>query len=235
MTVISFERYFAIVHQKNFTIRATLLVILAIWIVSFATSAPQLYEYSAKVVPDEYGNGTHLSCGSHDIPENFETIYASIILAISYVIPLLLISTNYFRLVAFLYRVSKINKGANPGQGGYTVNRDKVRVLRMAIVLTSVFTLLWLTYFVLFTIEVSTSPLLFIYTAVYDLHLGIGLQINIVSNMLPSKNLKCQKKRYLNFNEKNLTMLYRYQSNFPAIYCRFKSLLHVFRTLGLCD
>ncbi|XP_064615836.1 P2Y purinoceptor 4-like [Liolophura sinensis] len=157
MTAISFERYFAIACQKILTIRNTLLVILGIWIVSVVTSAPQLYEYSAKMVPDEYGNGTHLSCGSHDIPENFETIYASVVLAVSYVIPLLLISTNYFRLVAFMYRLSKRNKGAKPGQGGYTVNRGKVRVLHMAILLTSVFCLLWLTYFVLFTIEEITD------------------------------------------------------------------------------
>lgn len=154
MVAISFDRLFAITQQKLMRFRVTACVIALIWVISLATSAPQLYEYSVSVKVEEYDNDTHVSCGSHDIPENFETVYASIVLVVSYILPLILIAANYGRLVVFLYKKSNPSTGTRVGQGGNQVMRSTVKVLKLLICLTVIFIILWMPYFILFTIEV---------------------------------------------------------------------------------
>ncbi|XP_064598788.1 neuropeptide FF receptor 2-like [Liolophura sinensis] len=157
MVAISFDRLFAITEQKYMRLRVTAVLIALIWVIALATSAPQLYEYSVSLEVEEYDNDTHVSCGSHDIPENFETVYACIVLVVSYVLPLMLIAGNYGRLVVFLYKRSVVTTGTRLGQGGNHVMRSKIKVLKLLICLTVIFIILWMPYFVLFTIEEITD------------------------------------------------------------------------------
>ena len=71
---------------------------LVIWLIALVTSAPQLYEYSVYEEVEEEDDGTNYTkqeCGSHDILENFEVIYAIIVVSVSYVIPGVILIINY--------------------------------------------------------------------------------------------------------------------------------------------
>ena len=48
---------------------------------------------------------TYVSCGSHGIAANFETIYATIFVIVIYILPVLLICLNYTNIGRFLWQV----------------------------------------------------------------------------------------------------------------------------------
>ena len=150
MVAISFDRYFSIVHQKNIDRKKALIIIVLIWVISIATTAPQMYEYSIYQKNETEPNGEfeiEIACGSHGIAENFETIYASIVVAVCYLGPLLLMSVNYVNVGKFLW-------SAGGGAVNGTVSKQRVRIVQMLASVSVVFALLWLPYFTLFTMEV---------------------------------------------------------------------------------
>ena len=101
---------------------------------------------------------TYVSCGSHDIAPNFETIYASIFVLTIYLLPLLVICLNYVNIVRFLWRVAKQTEAS--GSAG-AVSKGKVKVVKMLAIVTGVFAALWAPYFVLFAMEVCLKVHIF--------------------------------------------------------------------------
>lgn len=150
MVAIAIDRTREIIYGKKLTLQEARKIIFGIWLWSIATSSPQIYEYSAYVKYDEEYNIT--SCGSHDIVENFETIYASVVIVISYVIPLVLITINYARIIIFVWKAGN-TLAAIESQ----VLKKRMRIVRLLITVTVVFVLLWSPYFVLFGMEVLLS------------------------------------------------------------------------------
>lgn len=58
--------------------------------------------YSVYSKVDQEANTTRVACGSEGTPEHFETIYASIVFCIGYLIPLLLIIINYTCIIVYI-------------------------------------------------------------------------------------------------------------------------------------
>lgn len=147
MVAIAIDRAREIIQGFKLTVRAAIQAISCIWIWSLAVSSPQLYEYSVYDKIEEEYNIT--SCGSHDIVENFETVYAAVVIVISYAIPLVLITISYARTIIFVWKAGN-TLAASQSQ----VLKKRMKIVRLLIVITVVFAFLWSPYFVLFGIEV---------------------------------------------------------------------------------
>ena len=77
----------------------------------------------------------------------FLQTYASLVLTLAYLLPLALLSRNYVIVIFFVTKKARLLQGQ--------VSRAKIRVLRSIITVTVAFVVLWLPFFVLFTIEAS--------------------------------------------------------------------------------
>ena len=88
-----------------------------------------------------------LSCLSSGRDATFKRTYAALVLILAYLLPVVFLTKNYIHVIVYVVK----NAGHVEGQ----VSRAKVRVLRTIIVITVVFIVLWLPFFVLFTVEVS--------------------------------------------------------------------------------
>nr|AKQ63069.1 orphan G-protein coupled receptor 63 [Platynereis dumerilii] len=154
MAAISFDRYFSIVRNKHISKTGMIAVLLKIWIISGAFASPTIYEYSVKVEIEE-DNTTETSCGSHGIPENFEKIYATVIVILAYVLPLLMITVNYTQVALFLWKAAK-RVGDQQNSAG-AVKKHKIRITKMLALISAIFALCWAPFFVLFTIEEVTD------------------------------------------------------------------------------
>ena len=86
--------------------KGLIATLVAIWLLSLAGSSPQFYEYSLYEHFEEEENETEIACGSHGIAENFESIYAGVVVCIAYILPLVVIILNYSNLAYFLWKVS---------------------------------------------------------------------------------------------------------------------------------
>ena len=102
LVALSFDRYFSVVRNKQMGKASLIITIMTIWIISFAVSSPQLYEYSLYKKIDETTNTTKTACGSHGNVKHFETVYAITTLLVSYIIPSIIIVTNYTVLSLFM-------------------------------------------------------------------------------------------------------------------------------------
>lgn len=108
---------------------------------------PQLYEYSTyRKEEDEY-NIT--SCGAHGIVENFETVYACVAIVLSYAVPLIIITICYFKIMRYVWKVGKTSS-----ENDIQVLK-RMKVVKILLLITIVFILLWSPFFVLFGMEVS--------------------------------------------------------------------------------
>ena len=145
MVAIALDRFREIVKQQKLMTKNVVYIISGIWIWSVMVSAPQLYEYS---IYERYEHGQNVtSCGSHDIVEHFETIYAIVIIVISYTLPLILITVSYAGILAYIWKTvdGRVSEHL----------QIKMKIVRVVVIITVVFILLWSPYFVMFGMEVS--------------------------------------------------------------------------------
>ncbi|CAD5117601.1 DgyrCDS6357 [Dimorphilus gyrociliatus] len=159
MTAMSFERVLAIIKNVHLReIHHKVIIISIVWALSVISAGPQIYEYSTYLKFEEEENKTEISCGSHGIEENFETIYASILVFVGYVLPLVIISCNYGLIIRFLWNFSKSEGRDGPGsEVKGAVFKARVRVAKMIFTATALFAILWLPFFVFFTMEEVTG------------------------------------------------------------------------------
>lgn len=70
----------------------------------------------------------YLACGSHDIVESFEKVYATILFVVAYILPLLIISINYIILGRFIMKRRSVvpirEVGTNDEKPGYHTGDD---------------------------------------------------------------------------------------------------------------
>ncbi|XP_052075698.1 neuropeptide FF receptor 2-like isoform X1 [Mytilus californianus] len=146
MVAIAVDRFREIIKRHKLLSKQAMYVIMVSWVWSVVVSSPQLYEYSVYSNYDEEYNVT--SCGSHDIVENFETVYAVIVIVLSYVVPLILITISYVKIMIFVWKTGK-NVAGKESQ----VLKKRMKIVRLLITITVVFALLWSPYFALFGME----------------------------------------------------------------------------------
>lgn len=147
MVAIAVDRFREIIRNRKLLPKQALYIITVLWIWSVTVSSPQLYEYSVYRKYEDKYNIT--SCGSHDIIEHFETVYAAIVIVLSYVVPLILVTISYVKIMIFVWKAGKTVAGKES-----QVLQKRMKIVRLLITITVVFALFWSPYFVLFGIEV---------------------------------------------------------------------------------
>jgi len=172
MVAIALDRFREIVQAHKLSQENAIYVISGIWIWSIAISAPQLYEYSAYVKYEEEYNIT--SCGSYDIVEHFETIYATIIIILSYAIPLIAITICYIRTMMFVWKAGKTIAGIES-----QIFKKRVKIVKLLILITVVFAVLWSPYFIVFGIEVSRYLFLEVFISIKGKYNSMGYHTTI--------------------------------------------------------
>ncbi|KAL4234765.1 hypothetical protein ACF0H5_006407 [Mactra antiquata] len=103
VVAIAIDRYRSIVNRRHIYRRGALTVVGIIWIASALFSAPQIYEYNTYFNTE----GNYTACGSEDIVEHFETVYASFAFCGGYLIPLLIIAFCYTKVFLCVWRHGK--------------------------------------------------------------------------------------------------------------------------------
>ncbi|CAC5396660.1 NPFFR2 [Mytilus coruscus] len=146
MVAIAVDRFREIIKNRKLLPKQALYIITLLWIWSVTVSSPQLYEYSVYQKYEDKYNIT--SCGSHDIIEHFETVYAAIVIVLSYAVPLILITISYVKIMIFVWKAGKTVAGKES-----QVLKRRMKIVRLLITITVVFALFWSPYFVLFGIE----------------------------------------------------------------------------------
>jgi len=137
---------------------------------------PSLVEYTVEKVHSD--NSTHLECTSNGVPQTFSVVYSFFLLFGAYIIPQIILYTHYGKLLCFVWQRGKIvfpspnknqlrnvkidnltTRGAHSGNGvtlnTSAVSKNKMRIVKMLIIVATFFSLAWMPYFVLLVIEVS--------------------------------------------------------------------------------
>ncbi|XP_063443091.1 QRFP-like peptide receptor [Mytilus trossulus] len=145
MVAIAVDRYKEILKLEKLTTKRASNIVLGTWIWSLVISSPQLYEYSTYRKEEDDYNIT--SCGAHGIVENFETLYACVAIVLSYAVPLIIITICYFKIMRYVWKVGKTSS-ENDKQA-----LKRMKVVRILLLITIVFVILWSPFFVLFGME----------------------------------------------------------------------------------
>nr|XP_002732887.1 PREDICTED: probable G-protein coupled receptor 19-like [Saccoglossus kowalevskii] len=152
LVILSHERYLAIVQVLKLksieNLKRTRKNVCILWIVSMVIASPEIYEYTS--VHRLTLNETHVTmCGSYNAPRWFQISNAVMLISVVYVIPLITMVINYCRIV--VYMMQKRGNGSHVigNQVNCAINRNKIRVMEMLIVVTFMFALAWAPFFVL--------------------------------------------------------------------------------------
>ena len=159
MAALSVERYRSIVLNKPLLRVKNIIayVIIAIWLFSISMSIPTVVEFDIReidVIDEVSGNVTLLKTCHQVISRQYSIANCFAVLFLSYIIPQVVVYTYYMRLCYFIWIKSKIQHGTSATRFS-TVFRAKIRVIKMLVWTASLFTVAWIPYFTLQTIEVS--------------------------------------------------------------------------------
>ncbi|XP_060588872.1 neuropeptide receptor 22-like [Ruditapes philippinarum] len=171
MVAISLDRYRMYVTKKQpITRRQALFVVALIWITAFLISSPHFYEYNVYEDADEKNqNHTYTACGSEGIAENFETIYASCVVTLAFLVPVLVLAICYTKVMIHVRKHSRrlrctqsIPTNASCSTESITttnrmVSAEKIRKLNMLILISTTFIALWTPYFIMFALTEITG------------------------------------------------------------------------------
>ncbi|CAG5117668.1 unnamed protein product [Candidula unifasciata] len=155
MVAVSFERKQAIVvtqHRKT-TMTQAVLVVPIIWLLSLIFCIPTIHEYTQYV--EDTGNGTLIiRCGSHGVSRTFSIINGIGILLLAYIVPLVILVVNYGSIVLF-FRSRRLIGDVTESNGLTTraLFEIRINVVKMLTLMSALFTVSWLPYFVLLIIE----------------------------------------------------------------------------------
>ncbi|XP_074653694.1 QRFP-like peptide receptor [Tubulanus polymorphus] len=161
MIAIAYERYCATVRaldaSKRLTTCQARATIAVIWVGAVLISSPTVYEYH---VYDKWiDNASHATCGNEGRSRLFVIGHAFFILFSTYIIPLVVIVWLYVNVIRFFCRkgseVEPVSSGgsvvaAQPQTS--VVSKNKIRLVKMFIIVAALFAVSWLPYFVTFMI-----------------------------------------------------------------------------------
>ena len=155
LVYISFERRQAIIN--NFTRRKQSykrlpIVIFLIWICAAGIATPTLFEYSVynKEIMLQNGTKTIKSCGS-SISRDFALLNTIFVAIVSYVIPVILLTTNYTKIAIYVWKKGKwIRENLQPNvvnSSSVRLFKQRTRIVKLLILLAAIFAITWLPFF----------------------------------------------------------------------------------------
>lgn len=172
IVAIAIDRYRSIVLNKRLCQRGAFITSAFIWIGSFVGSSPQLYEYNIYLAEDKLiPNYTYTSCGSEGIINYFETVYASCIFIVAFLVPLFILFFCYTKLLLFVWNHGKrlkkevmavpcnntpaVRTPVYRSQLTRMLSRRMVMLLKMLFCISATFVILWTPYFIIFGLVVG--------------------------------------------------------------------------------
>ena len=159
MAALSIERYRSIVkNQPLCTVKnTTTYVIMAIWLFAIAMSLPTVIEFGIgdlEVLDEASGNVTLIKTCHQVVSVGYSMTNGFVVLLLSYIIPQVVVYTNYLRLAHFIWLKSKTHHQSSTVPRCSLLISSKVRVIKMLVWTATLFTLAWIPFFTLQTIEV---------------------------------------------------------------------------------
>nr|BAO77761.1 PQRFa peptide receptor 1 [Branchiostoma japonicum] len=144
MTAIAFDRYKAIVFpmKERMTIRMMAQIVVGIWVSGVAIMIPQVFVLKVVTYGPPSGDISVSACIEIWPDTTYKQVYTASLFSLVYVLPLLVISYFYCRVMYKLSATSANQSGHRPNQ--YAVSRKRVRVLKMLITVVVLFALSWL-------------------------------------------------------------------------------------------
>ena len=167
LVCVSWERYRAIalclISPNSHT--SVKVGISMSWVIAIIAATPTAVEYD--IYSSVQGNETLIGCGSMNfLPTYYGIVNGFFVLSVTYIIPIIVITTNYSRLVKFIWKKAKVHPSAdnevtnggrqkNSGAGVVSqVSKSKVKLVKMLIILAVLFAASWMPYFILLIIAV---------------------------------------------------------------------------------
>ncbi|XP_078658826.1 neuropeptide FF receptor 2-like [Branchiostoma floridae x Branchiostoma belcheri] len=143
MTAIAFDRYKAIVFpmKERMTLRRMTQIVAGIWVSGVAIMIPQVFVLKV-VTLGPSAEVSVLACIEIWPDTTYKQVYTASLFSLVYVLPLLVISYFYCRVMFKLSTTSASQTGQRPTQ--FAVSRKRVRVLKMLITVVVLFALSWL-------------------------------------------------------------------------------------------
>ncbi|KAL4218331.1 Neuropeptide FF receptor 2 [Mactra antiquata] len=154
LVCVSVERERAIVHstKRQMTFKMLYWVIPAIWVFACIVSVPTLIEYEVNnVTSSEEGNASSLlSCGSQHMPTSYSVTNATFLVLISYVFPVIIMTKNYSQVALFVWKKGRqIHNMQNNTTSSNESFKQRVKVVKLLVVVAVIFALSWLPFFIL--------------------------------------------------------------------------------------
>ncbi|XP_061166037.1 tachykinin-like peptides receptor 99D [Saccostrea echinata] len=145
LTIISIDRYIAVMYplKAGIQMKVAVLLLVNIWLFGIISSLPNLIFFKVIFVPDEPFLDQMKPFCSHAYPsEMFRSLHIYFLFIIQYALPLVVINITYFRIV---YRIWGTKA---PGQSldrqEVTRTRNRKKVVKMLIIVVCLFVLSWM-------------------------------------------------------------------------------------------
>ena len=165
LVAVSFERRQVMmshtVQGQRISNRVLAVAILAIWAVALGVSAPSLFEYTVREI-EASGNQTAetiMSCGSQ-FTETYSLFNAVFVFAMSYGIPVILLSKNYLNLAQFVWEKGKwirenLAEPSTVNSTSVRLFKQRTKIVKLLFVVAAIFIASWLPFFVILIYAVS--------------------------------------------------------------------------------
>ncbi|XP_038060336.1 neuropeptide FF receptor 2-like [Patiria miniata] len=160
LTVVAGDRYFAILHPLKSRVikRNAGLVIGIVWLIAFLINIPMLL--NMKHTTHTWDDGQVISwCYEYWEGEDrrhqelIRAVYTTLLFVGVYVLPLFLMSVTYIRIGCTLKSRSTHGPGVKVEGKVSTQERSKRKVIKMLVVVVSIFALCWLPFHILNLIQ----------------------------------------------------------------------------------
>ena len=149
------------VQGQRISNRVLAVAILAIWAVALGVSAPSLFEYTVREI-EASGNQTAetiMSCGSQ-FTETYSLVNAVFVFAMSYGIPVILLSKNYLNLAQFVWEKGKwirenLAEPSTVNSTSVRLFKQRTKIVKLLFVVAAIFIVSWLPFFIILIYAVS--------------------------------------------------------------------------------
>ena len=165
LVCVSFERKRAIkdAQKQQLTFQHLYKVIPALWLFGLLVSVPTLVEYRVNLIPIKVRNVTRdgLSCDSNHMSFAYSVTNAAFVVNVSYVLPVVLMFVNYIQVALFVWQKSRqvgiARLRSRRGADSRQMFQTRIRIVKLLVVVASIFAASWLPFFVMVLYAVSVS------------------------------------------------------------------------------
>ncbi|XP_022290640.2 RYamide receptor-like [Crassostrea virginica] len=145
LTVIAIDRYIAVMHplKAGLQMKVAAFLLANIWLFGILSSLPNLVFFGVIEVPDlPFKNQTKPFCAHAYPSKTFMSTHVFYLFFVQYLLPLLVISYTYFRIVFKIWGTKPPGQHLDSQESARTRNRKKV--VKMLILVVCLFVVCWM-------------------------------------------------------------------------------------------